>query len=362
MHAAHDQRYTVALASLQGPGRCRHAEHQIYGLYGQDPPANCFDARNFGADPALGPTPTAPMRSISCRIPEPAGRVHRAALPGHGRASGSPSTPAAGKYRGGLGYVKELRTLVDGHYTTVTEHGVRLSINGGRWAHPAADQEPGDGRRGARLLQPRRGTGQSRRSDPPDHAGRWRLGAIRWSGISRRYGSTCCADSSGTQAQCAIMASDGRRYAGRRLGRARALRADKAARRGAPKLIDRGPYAETLIRRLARGQRSEVECLIARTRCWSIIERSLNTRRESPTEQAHTAHSRAFYSGAIPENPVMIAVASPIAYSRIAAWTARMPATIATGSTCCWCGRNLRRGAGPRRTVRCVGTLFSAAR
>src|SRR5690606_22483910 len=51
-----------------------------------------------------------------------------------------------GKYRGGLGYVKELRTLVDGHYTMVAERTVFacVGINGGRWGAPGASiKNPG---------------------------------------------------------------------------------------------------------------------------------------------------------------------------------------------------------------------------
>lgn len=263
--------YTVALAkAFDGNVVADMQNIQIYGLYGQDFDGKLFLMREiFGAGSGARPyadgtdavdlvpySKNLPAEFVEQRFPVTVERV------GLAIDSGGP-----GKYRGGLGYVKELRTLVDGHYTTVTERTAFacVGVNGGRWGAPGASvKNPGTPRE-ERVFFSRDAVpvaaGDVIRLVTPGGGG-WgdplerdieavRLDVLRrlvsHGSAERDYGvvmdpDTLVVDEAATRAQ----------------------RQRLAEARGPVKLIDRGPYAETLIKRgLLTVSNPELEC----TRC-----------------------------------------------------------------------------------------------
>jgi len=261
--------YTVALAkAFKGQVVADMQNIQIYGLYGQDLAGKLFLMREiFGAGSGARPyadgtdavdlvpySKNLPAEFIEQRFPVTVERV------GLAIDSGGP-----GQYRGGLGYVKELRTLVDGHYTTVTERTAFacIGINGGRWGAPGGStKNPGTAHeehvffsRDAvpvkagdliRLVTP----GGGGWGDPLERdVAAVRLdvlrGLVSHGSAERDYGVVLARETLVVDEQATA-----------------ALRAEKAARRGPPKLIDRGPYAETLIKQgLLEVSDPELECL-----------------------------------------------------------------------------------------------------
>lgn len=142
--------YTVALAkAFDGQVVADMQCIQIYGLYGKDLSGNLFLMREiFGAGSGARPegdgtdavdlvpySKNLPAEFIEQRFPVIVERV------GLAIDSGGP-----GKYRGGLGYVKEIRTLVDGHYTTVTERTAfsPIGIKGGLAGRPGGSMKNPD--------------------------------------------------------------------------------------------------------------------------------------------------------------------------------------------------------------------------
>lgn len=263
--------YTVALAkAFKGEVVADMQNIQIYGLYGEDLEGKLFLMREiFGAGSGARPyadgtdavdlvpySKNLPAEFIEQRFPVSVERV------GLAMDSGGP-----GKYRGGLGYVKELRTLVDGHYTTVTERTAFacIGINGGRWGMPGASiKNPGgDGEEHVffsrdavpvkandliRLITP----GGGGWGDPLERD----IEAVRMDVIrklvshgsaERHYGVVMDPQTH----EVDLSATDKRRR-------------EIAEERGPVKLIDRGPYAETLIKKgLIEVSDPELEC----TRC-----------------------------------------------------------------------------------------------
>lgn len=134
--------YTVAMAkAFKGNVVADMQNVQIYGFYGYDFEGKLFLMREIfgggsGARPYADGTDAVdivpysknlPAEFIEQRFPVVVERV------GLAKDSGGP-----GKFRGGLGYVKELRILVDGHYLTNVERTAfaPMGINGGRWGAP----------------------------------------------------------------------------------------------------------------------------------------------------------------------------------------------------------------------------------
>ncbi|MDP6182544.1 MAG: hydantoinase B/oxoprolinase family protein, partial [Gammaproteobacteria bacterium] len=248
--------YTVALAkAFDGEVVADMQNIQLYGLYGEDLEGKLFLMREiFGAGSGARPyadgtdavdlvpySKNLPAEFIEQRFPVAVERV------GLAIDSGGP-----GKYRGGLGYVKELRTLVDGHYTTVTERTAFacVGIKGGRWGAPggsvknpdtateehvfyARDAVPVVANDLIRLVTP----GGGGWGDPLERDIELvRMDVVRrlvsHGSAEREYGvvmddQTFEVDVSATEKR----------------------RRDLAEQRGPTKLIDRGPYAETLIKK-----------------------------------------------------------------------------------------------------------------
>ena len=260
--------YTVALAkAFDGEVVADMQNIQIYGLYGEDFDGKLFLMREiFGAGSGARPyadgtdavdlvpySKNLPAEFIEQRFPVTVERV------GLAIDSGGP-----GKYRGGLGYVKELRTLVDGQYTTVTERTAFacIGIKGGRWGAPggsiknpgSADEEhvfysrdavPVKANDLVRLVTP----GGGGWGDPLERD----IEAVRMDVVrrlvshgsaEREYGVVMDPDSFEVDQSAT-----------------KKLRSQIAKRRGPTKLIDRGPYAETLIKRgLLEVSDPELEC------------------------------------------------------------------------------------------------------
>ncbi|NNL85432.1 MAG: hydantoinase B/oxoprolinase family protein, partial [Myxococcales bacterium] len=263
--------YTVALAkAFDGEVVADMQNIQIYGLYGEDLEGKLFLMREiFGAGSGARPyadgtdavdlvpySKNLPAEFIEQRFPVKVERV------GLAIDSGGP-----GKYRGGLGYVKELVTLVDGHYTTVTERTAFacVGIKGGRWGAPGAsvknpgtpeeehvffsrDAVPVKAEDRIRLVTP----GGGGWGDPLERE----LEAVRMDVIrklvshesaERDYGVVMDPESH----EIDLSATERRRR-------------ELADERGPTKLIDRGPYAETLIKKgLIEVSDPDLEC----TRC-----------------------------------------------------------------------------------------------
>ena len=247
--------YTVALAkAFDGEVVADMQCIQIYGMYGQDLDGNLFLMREMlgagsGARPqgdgtdAVDLVPYSknlPAEFIEQRFPVKVEKV------GLAMDSGGP-----GKYRGGLGYVKEIRSLVDGHYTTVTERTAFASIGikgglsgqpGGSIKNPETETEehvffsrdavPVKANDLIRLVTP----GGGGWGDPLERdIEAVRLDVVRklvsFKSAERDYGviidqETFEVDETATDS----------------------LRKTTAIKRGPVKLINRGPYAQTLIR------------------------------------------------------------------------------------------------------------------
>ena len=263
--------YTVALAkAFKGEVVADMQNIQIYGLYGEDFEGKLFLMREiFGAGSGARPyadgtdavdlvpySKNLPAEFIEQRFPVSIERV------GLAMDSGGP-----GKYRGGLGYVKDLRTLVDGHSTTVTERTAFacVGIKGGRWGAPGSsiknpdteteehvffsrDAVPVEANDLVRLITP----GGGGWGDPLERE----VDAVRMDVIrrlvsiesaEREYGVSMDPDSH----EVDVSATE-------------KLKKQIAEKRGPTKLIDRGPYAETLIKNgLIEVSDPELEC----TRC-----------------------------------------------------------------------------------------------
>ena len=263
--------YTVALAkAFNGQVVADMQNIQIYGLYGEDLEGKLFLMREiFGAGSGARPTADGtdavdlvpysknlPAEFIEQRFPVTVERV------GLAKDSGGP-----GKYRGGLGYVKELRTLVDGHYTTVTERTAFacVGINGGRWGAPGASiKNPGTVHEESvffsrdavpvkaddviRLVTP----GGGGWGDPLERE----VELVRMDVVRRLVSPASAEHDYGVVMEADTFVVDAKAT--------RAKRKRLAKRRGPVKLIDRGPYAETLIKHgLITVAQPELEC----TRC-----------------------------------------------------------------------------------------------
>ncbi|MBI2801952.1 MAG: hydantoinase B/oxoprolinase family protein [Gammaproteobacteria bacterium] len=263
--------YTVALAKMfKGQVVADMQNIQIYGLYGNDLEGKLFLMREiFGAGSGARPyadgtdavdlvpySKNLPAEFVEQRFPVTVERV------GLAIDSGGP-----GKYRGGLGYVKELRTLVDAHYTTVTERTAFacIGINGGRWGAPGASvKNPGTPQEESvffsrdavpvqagdliRLVTP----GGGGWGDPLERE----VEAVRMDVVRRLVSHGSAERDYGVVMDAVTYVVDA--------AATTALRARLAAARGPVKLIDRGPYAETLIKKgLLKVADPELEC----TRC-----------------------------------------------------------------------------------------------
>ena len=246
--------YTVALAkAFDGQVVADMQCIQIYGLYGTDPSGKLFLMREiFGAGSGARPqgdgtdavdlvpySKNLPAEFIEQRFPVTVERV------GLAIDSGGP-----GKYRGGLGYVKEIRTLVDGHYTTVTERTAFSSIGikgglagrpGGSMKNPGTEEEesvffsrdavPVKRNDLIRLITP----GGGGWGDPLERDVELvRLDVLRRlvsaESAHRDYGVVIQADTGEVNHKATEI-----------------LRRDFAEARGPTKLINRGAYAQTLI-------------------------------------------------------------------------------------------------------------------
>lgn len=263
--------YTIALAkAFDGEVVADMQNIQIYGLYGEDLEGKLFLMREiFGAGSGARPyadgtdavdlvpySKNLPAEFIEQRFPVSVERV------GLAIDSGGP-----GKYRGGLGYVKELRTLVDGHYTTVTERTAFacVGIKGGRWGAPGAsiknpdtdeeehvffsrDAVPVKAGDRIRLITP----GGGGWGDPLERdVEEVRMDVVRrlvsHESAERDYGVVMDAETFEVDPDAT-----------------RRRRSELAEARGPVKLIDRGPYAETLIKKgLLEVSDPDLEC----TRC-----------------------------------------------------------------------------------------------
>ncbi len=263
--------YTVALAkAFNGEVVADMQTIQIYGLYGEDFEGNLFLMREiFGAGSGARPyadgtdavdlvpySKNLPAEFIEQRFPVKVERVGLAIDSG-----------GAGKYRGGLGYIKELRTLVDGHYTMVTERTAFacVGIKGGRWGAPGSSiRNPGTDDEEhvffSRDAVPVKANDLIRLTTPG--GGGWgdplerdielaRMDVIRRlvsiGSAEKHYGIVMDPDTH----EVDVTATE-------------KLRKEIAEERGPVKLIDRGPYAETLIKKgLIEVSDPELEC----TRC-----------------------------------------------------------------------------------------------
>lgn len=263
--------YTVALAkAFKGQVVADMQNIQIYGLYGNDFEGKLFLMREiFGAGSGARPTADGtdavdlvpysknlPAEFVEQRFPVTVERV------GLAIDSGGP-----GKYRGGLGYVKEMRTLVDGHYTTVTERTAFacIGVNGGRWGAPGSSvKNPGTPQeervffsRDAvpvkagdliRLVTP----GGGGWGDPLERD----IEAVRLDVVRKLVSLGSAERDYGVVMDPKTFEVD--------VAATTKIRARIAQERGPTKLIDRGPYAETLIKRgLLVVSDPELEC----TRC-----------------------------------------------------------------------------------------------
>jgi len=261
--------YTVALAkAFDGQVVADMQCIQIYGLYGKDFEGKLFLMREiFGAGSGARPhadgtdavdlvpySKNLPAEFIEQRFPVTVERV------GLAMDSGGP-----GKYRGGLGYVKELRTQVEGHYTMVAERTAFASvgINGGRWGAPGCSiKNPGTAQEErvifSRDAVPVKANDLIRLSTPG--GGGWgdplerEVEAVRMDVVRRLVSPTSAERDYG-------VVMDAQSFEVDHAATAR-LRRDKAEERGPIKLIDRGPYAETLIKRgLIEVRDPHLECM-----------------------------------------------------------------------------------------------------
>ena len=263
--------YTVALAkAFDGEVVADMQNIQIYGLYGEDLEGKLFLMREiFGAGSGARPyadgtdavdlvpySKNLPAEFIEQRFPVSVERV------GLAIDSGGP-----GKYRGGLGYVKELRTLVDGHYTTVTERTAFacIGIKGGRWGAPGGStKNPGSPEEEnvfySRDAIPVKANDLVRLTTPG--GGGWGdplerdIEAVRMDVVRRLVSHGSAEREYGVVMDPVSFEVDKKAT--------KNLRVEIADRRGPTTLIDRGPYAETLIKKgLLAVSDPELEC----TRC-----------------------------------------------------------------------------------------------
>ncbi|HTY55937.1 MAG TPA: hydantoinase B/oxoprolinase family protein [Candidatus Binataceae bacterium] len=261
--------YTVALTkAFKGQVVADMQNIQIYGFYGQSDEGKLFLMREiFGAGSGARPyadgtdavdlvphSKNLPAEFVEQRFPVIVERV------GLAIDSGGP-----GKYRGGLGYVKELKLLADGSYLTVTERTAFacFGVNGGKWGAPgyslrnpgtpeeeyvyfSRDAVPAKAGDIVRLVTP----GGGGWGDPLERE----IGSVRLDverklvsleSARRDYGvvmdpTSLEVDQSATEK----------------------LRRRLADERGPIKLIDRGPYAETMIKKgMITVSDPEAECM-----------------------------------------------------------------------------------------------------
>jgi N-methylhydantoinase B len=263
--------YTVALAkAFKGQVVADMQNIQIYGFYGQNSEGKLFLMREiFGAGSGARPyadgtdavdlvphSKNLPAEFVEQRFPVIVERV------GLAIDSGGP-----GKYRGGLGYVKELKLLADGSYLTVTERTAFacFGVNGGKWGAPgyslknpgtpeeeyvyfSRDAIPAKTGDMVRLVTP----GGGGWGDPLERD----IEAVRLD-VERKLVSM----ESARRDYGVIMDPDSLEVD---KSATETLRRRLAEERGPVKLIDRGPYAETMIKKgLITVSDPEAEC----TRC-----------------------------------------------------------------------------------------------
>ena len=248
--------YTVALAkAFDGEVVADMQNIQIYGLYGKDLEGELFLMREiFGAGSGARPyadgtdavdlvpySKNLPAEFIEQRFPVTVEKV------GLAIDSGGP-----GKYRGGLGYVKEIRSSVDAHYTTVTERTAfsPIGIKGGKAGTPGGSiKNPGDPNeenvffsRDAvpvkageliRLVTP----GGGGWGDPLERP----VDAVRLDVLRKLVSSESAESDYGVVLNGGDLIVDHKKT--------KTLREKIAAKRGPIKLIDRGAYAQTLIKK-----------------------------------------------------------------------------------------------------------------
>jgi N-methylhydantoinase B len=260
--------YTVALAkAFNGEVVADMQNIQIYGLYGEDLEGKLFLMREiFGAGSGARPyadgtdavdlvpySKNLPAEFIEQRFPVSVERV------GLAIDSGGP-----GKYRGGLGYVKEVRTLVDAHYTTVTERTAFacIGIKGGRWGAPGGSiKNPGTSEEEhvfySRDAVPVKASDLIRLVTPG--GGGWGdplerdVEAVRMDVVRRLVSHGSAEHEYGIVMDAETFEVD--------TSATEQLRTEIAERRGPTKLIDRGPYAETLIKKgLLEVSDPDLEC------------------------------------------------------------------------------------------------------
>ena len=248
--------YTVALAkAFDGEVVADMQNIQIYGLYGKDLEGELFLMREiFGAGSGARPyadgtdavdlvpySKNLPAEFIEQRFPVTVEKV------GLAIDSGGP-----GKYRGGLGYVKEIRSSVDAHYTTVTERTAfsPIGIKGGKAGTPGGSiKNPGDPNeenvffsRDAvpvkageliRLVTP----GGGGWGDPLERP----VDAVRLDVLRKLVSLESAKSDYGVVLNGGDLIIDHKKT--------KTLREKIAAKRGPIKLIDRGAYAQTLIKK-----------------------------------------------------------------------------------------------------------------
>jgi len=248
--------YTVAMAKIyQGDVVADMQNIQIYGFSGHDLEGKLFLMREiFGAGSGARPSADGtdavdlvpysknlPAEFMEQRFPVIVERV------GLAKDSGG-----AGKFRGGLGYVKELRMLVDGYYLTVTERTAFAcsGIKGGQWGAPgysvknlgtpeeeyvyfSRDAVPVKAGDIVRLVTP----GGGGWGDPLERE----VEAVRLDVVRGLVSHASAEQGYGVIMDPASHVVD--------LTATKKLRQRLAEERGPIKLIDRGPYAETLIQK-----------------------------------------------------------------------------------------------------------------
>lgn len=261
--------YTIAMAkAFDGEVVADMQNIQIYGLYGQDLEGKLFLMREiFGAGSGARPyadgtdavdlvpySKNLPAEFIEQRFPVEVLHVGLATDSG-----------GAGRYRGGLGYEKEIRTLVDGHYLTVTERTAFActGIKGGKWGAPSRSiKNPGTPNEEhvyfSRDAIPVKAGDVIRLTTPG--GGGWGdplqrdVEAVRLDVIRKLVSPASAERDYGVVIDPVSHAVDPVAT-----GKLRARLADE---RGPVKLIDRGPYAETLIKKgLIEVSDPEMECL-----------------------------------------------------------------------------------------------------
>ena len=271
--------YTVAMAkAFDGQVVADMQNIQIYGFCGRDAQGKLFLLREiFGAGSGARPyadgtdavdlvpySKNLPAEFIEQRFPVVIERVGLACDSG-----------GAGKYRGGLGYIKELRSLVDGFYLTVTERTAFgcIGIKGGKPGAPGYSvKNPGTAREEyvyfSRDVVPIKAGDTVRLATPG--GGGWgnplerEVEEVRMDVVRRLVSPRSARDDYGVAVDPGSLMVDA--------AATEQLRRRIAAERGPSKLIDRGAYAETLIRKgLISVSDMDVECM----RCAddSVLER-----------------------------------------------------------------------------------------